>query len=75
MEKIFDCTISIFLTLIVKGWYQPYFDRYTQIKLSQGHLLSSIQPPLDILGSVILFSAFAITYCIICLVQRLLASR
>lgn len=66
-----DGIIALVICYLAKGWYQPFFDRYTQIKLAQGHSLASIQQPLDLFELAVQITAFMIAYAIIALIKYL----
>ncbi|WP_313077026.1 hypothetical protein [Lacrimispora sp.] len=66
-----DGIIALVICYLAKGWYQPLFDRYTQIKLAQGHSLASIQQPLDLFELTIQISAFMIAYAFVALIKHL----
>lgn len=65
-----DGIIALVICYFTKGWYQPFFDQYTQIKLAQGHSLASIQQPLALFELAIQISAFMIVYAIIALIKH-----
>lgn len=67
-----DGIIALVICYFTKAWYQPYFDRYTQIQLAKGYPLESIKGPLDLFELVILISAFLVVYGTIKLIKYFL---
>lgn len=60
-----DGIISLVICYFVNRWFQPYFERYTQYKLSQGYTLEALQSSLDLLWLVIQIAAFIIVYSVV----------
>lgn len=67
-----DGIIALLICYFTKEWYQPLFDQYTQIKLTQGYSLASIQKPLSLFELAIQITAFLIVYLIIKLIKHFL---
>lgn len=64
-----DGIIALLICYFTRSWYQPYFDQYTQIKLSQGYQLANIQASLDLLELAIQITTFIVVYGIIRLIK------
>lgn len=66
-----DGIITQIICFFAKGWYYPYFEKYTQLKIFQGYSIESFQPQLNLLELAIQISAFIIVYVIIKLIKYL----
>lgn len=64
-----DGIIALLICYFTRSWYQPYFDQYTQIKLSQGYQLANIQASLDLFELAIQITTFIVVYGIIYLLK------
>lgn len=67
-----DGIISLIICYLAKGWYQPYFDLFTQNALAKGYALEAIQKPLSLLELSIQITLFIVVYGIIFLIKYFL---
>lgn len=48
-----DAIITLITAFFARGWYQPIFHKYAEIRLSQGYSETSFQGPLALLALAI----------------------